>query len=199
MTMNNKITQKPCQNYRLRPAALDLLERKKTAGDFLRAAIEHRMLDDALAFITQWLPARQVVWWGCLCGWQVLGQTPRQGELALRAAVQWVIEPSETNRRRAEAAGYAADFTTPAGNLAFAAFHSGDNIAPAGCPAVKPEPGLAGATVANAVKLLLARVSPEQKDSVREQFVRLALALAEDKLPWPKPNAVAPPVPACPV
>ena len=195
--MSDKPTLKGRPNYRLRPAGLDLLERKRDPASFLRAAIECKMLDDAVDFIPQWLPARQGVWWGCLCAWHVLrGQAGPDVERALRAAVQWVIEPTESHRRRAEAAGYAADFTTPAGNLAFAAFHAGDDIAPVGCLPVKPEPDLAGKTVANAITLLLVGVPPVRKDATREQFIRLALALSEDKLPWPKPNA-APRVPAC--
>ena len=185
--MDTKIILSPGGSpLRLRPEASDLLAESANAVAFLKAALDRKMFADAIDFAGQWLPKRHVVWWGCLCGWQVLrGALPTEASAALRAATVWVIEPSESNRRRAEAAGMAADFATPAGNLALAAFHSGDSIAPNGLPAVRPEPDLANVTVANAIKLLLSRVAPGQKPGIQQQFARLALAVAAGQLGWP--------------
>jgi hypothetical protein len=184
---------------RLRAEASDLLAECDNAVAFLSVALDRKMFADAIDFAGQWLPRRQVVWWGCLCGWQVLRGTrlPPEASAALSAATAWVIDPTEGNRRRAEAAGTAADFTTPAGNLALAAFHSGDSIAPDGLPPVHPAPDLANVTVANAITLLIAQVAPDQKPAIQQQFARLALAVAKRQLDWPA--APAPAVAAGPI
>jgi hypothetical protein len=170
---------------KLKRPALDLLEEKADAVAFLQAASKKRMWEDALAFVPQWLPARAAVWWGCLCVWQVVrGAAPSETAAALRAAADWALAPQETKRRAAEAAGTAVPIDNPAGNLALAAFYTGDSIAPADLPAVPPPPDLANQTVANAMTVLCARLHPDSKEQAVKHFVQLAIDICQGKLPW---------------
>src|SRR5690242_6911001 len=94
---------------------------------YLDRLLQKGLVKDALSFVAAWLPAREAVWWGCLCAWHHGRPKPSDKEAAaLRAALRWVHEPSEENRRAAKAAGDAVGGpATPAGALALAAAWSG--------------------------------------------------------------------------
>jgi hypothetical protein len=67
-------------------------------------------------------PAREAIWWGCMCLQHACGDSLSLTEkAACRAAVQWVLQPTEENRAAAKAPADKAGPTNPAGALAAAA------------------------------------------------------------------------------
>src|SRR5262249_61133554 len=89
--------------------ARGLLRDDLTADAYVARLRERGLWADAIRFLAHRLPKREAVWWGCLCAWKVSRPNPPEKEAAgLQAAVRWVREPTEDNRRTAEAAGTAA-------------------------------------------------------------------------------------------
>jgi hypothetical protein len=83
-----------------------LLRDAMDPGEYLDALTEQRLYRDALQFVAHLLPPRFAVWWGCLCAWHAARpEPPSVVAEALHAAVRWVLDPSEANRRAAEAPG----------------------------------------------------------------------------------------------
>src|SRR5439155_718263 len=111
-----------CQHFALAEESVPLLEGDPAPADFLTWLAEAQQFRDAIRFLAHAMPQREAVWWGALCHWHALDaradRLPPQQRAALRAAVVWALEPSEANRRAAEAPGRAADLTTAAGCLA---------------------------------------------------------------------------------
>jgi len=144
-----------CQSYQPKDEVLDLLEDNQSPAAFLELLVARGKMVEAVQFLAQALRKREAVWWACTCvRWGQGPQPAPKAAAALAAAERWVREPSEANRRTAEAAAKAASGTsTPAGCAAQAAFWSGESLAPAGQSPVPPAPGLAGSAVFGAVLL----------------------------------------------
>src|SRR4051794_37369544 len=89
------------------PAKKLLLPRQSPA-QFLKALVDAGQYVDALRLMAVALLPREAVWWACLCCRHTLGArgapTPAE-EQALKAAVSWVLQPDETHRAAAQAAG----------------------------------------------------------------------------------------------
>lgn len=165
--------------------ARQLLNDRQTAAEYLALLDRERLYPDALRFAAYSLSKREAVWWGCLCLWQVYRPRPtvRQEE-ALKAALAWVQEPSEENRRSADAASQVTGQDTPAGGLALAAFYSGGSISLPGLPSVAPKPFLTAKTVAGVVLLASCQISPDQIAQCQRQFLALAADVAEGRSRW---------------
>ena len=119
----------------------------------------------ATLFASQALPRYDAVAWSARVVRDFRRDQPVTGEDAdaLKAALLWVQDPSETRRRRAfEAAGQVRRPT--AGRLAaLAAFISGGSIAPVESAPIQPPRAAAGRFAAGAVLLAaMARSEPEQ-------------------------------------
>src|SRR5207237_10478430 len=109
----------------LKAESLKLLHDNPSPRAFFDLLVQHEQFGDAVRFLAHALPKRAAIWWGCLCLWDMCWPEPAEVvEAAVRAAVQWVLDPSEPHRRAAEKAGRAAGFQTAAGCLAMAAFWS---------------------------------------------------------------------------
>jgi hypothetical protein len=98
--------------------------------------------------------------------------------------VAWVQEPSEENRRAAEAVIEVAGLETPAGGLAAAAFFSGTNIAPPKQPEVQPKPFLWSKVLAGALAAAAKSVPPEKKKPCERRFLTFAVDVAEMRTHW---------------
>src|SRR5690349_7350251 len=96
-------------------AARALLADGLTPPAFLDLLLAAGELVDACRFLAHLLPRREAVWWACLCIRRV--ETPAGGEDAeapLRAAEQWVADPSEDHRWAARRSAEAVELSTPA-------------------------------------------------------------------------------------
>ena len=100
---------------------------------------------------------------------------------AVAIAEGWVKDPSEANRRAAEAAANAAGYGTAAGSLAAAAFWSGGSIAPAKHETVPPKEELTGIAVAGAI-LLASSITASGLANAKRRFVALGAEVASGKI-----------------
>src|SRR5262245_8141160 len=171
-----------CQRYEPSAEARALLQPGLTANDFLRTLDARHQFADGLRFAACALPSREAIWWGSLCVWSIYRPKPPDDvPLTLNAVVGWVQEPTEENRRVAETMIEAAGVDTPAGGLAAAIFFSGDNIAPADQPEVKPKAFLWSKLVAGAVVQATNLVPPDKKKECERQFLSYVFDVADGK------------------
>jgi hypothetical protein len=181
-----------CRQFDLAPEARPLLQDKQTPRQFLDALLAGRHYRAAVPFLAYALPAREAVWWGCLCWRHLAGSRPPAEAAACKAAAKWVLEPTEENRRAAEAAANAAGLATPAGSLALAAFWSGGSITPPNLPAVAPKPHMTPRAIAAALRLASVQGDPAKIPETLRAFVELGLGVAEGKVVWPEIKQKAP-------
>lgn len=118
-------------------------------------------LQDAASFLAQALPRHEAVAWAARSV-RDLGAGDKAGEAdALKAALLWVQDPSESRRRAAWNASEQAPDDSPERFAALAAFFSGGSIAPEDCAPV-PAPRDTAARFAAAAVLLAAVRSGDQ-------------------------------------
>ncbi len=162
-----------------------LLAEHPTPGGFFAALREAELYADALRFAAHYLPKRQAVWWGLLCVWETLRPAPTQTlALAMQAAMNWVCDPNDENRRATQAAAKAAGLATPAGQVALAAFLSGGSLAPVDMPEVQPRPFDTAQNVASAVLLASRKAGPPKTGDLQRLFIKLAGDVAARDVTW---------------
>jgi hypothetical protein len=176
-----------CQHFDLKEEARPLLRHGLSPREFVDALLANRQYQAAIHFMAHALPAREAVWWGCLCLEHVRRDKWVDDEkAAAKAAVQWVLDPSEENRQAAKAPGDAAGPGTPAGSLALAASWTGGSLAAANLPPVPPGPFLPAKGVAGAVALAAVKGDPLKIADTQRLFVELGITVAEGRVVWPE-------------
>jgi hypothetical protein len=134
-------------------------------SDVLTAAahlLTQRQEGAAFRLLAWALPRREAVWWATECVRLLLPEeSPAAERAALEAARRWAADPSEENRRKAEAAAQSVNYATPAGQCAVAAFWYGGSMAPPKLATVAPPEHLLPKACGNAV--LLAVLAGEPK------------------------------------
>lgn len=171
----------------LSEAARKLLVPQLKAGSFLAQLARDNLWLDALRFAPFALERRSAVWWGTLCVWQFYRPSPTpEVDRCLKAVIAWLHEPSEATRQDAHVASYAAKTTTPAGNLALAAYFESGSISPPGQPAVPTKPHYTPQSLASAITLALKLSPPDARLTRQTDFVRLALEVMAGR--WPIPQ-----------
>jgi hypothetical protein len=177
----------------LAEAARPLLQDGLTPRQFLDVLLAKEQYKAAVDFVAHALPPREAVWWGCICLRHLGGpKLPPLEEAACKAALQWVLDPTEENRRAAEEPGTAAGFGTAAGTLAMAAFWSGGSIAPPKLPAVPAAPFMTAKAVAGAVMLLSTKADPLKITDTQRIFVEMGIGVADGSVVWPEFKKKAP-------
>jgi hypothetical protein len=183
-----------CPQSQLGNEARALLGDDPAGQPFLARLAEHGLFADAARFLAHALPRREAVWWACQCARLVLGpQPPEPFVAALQAAEHWAAAPTEENRRSAFPAAEAAEFGTPPGCAALAAFWSGGSLAPPDSTAVPPPEHLTPSAVANAVLLAAVQEEPERATEKFRQFLELGVQVAEGRNRWPEDPHAPPP------
>jgi hypothetical protein len=176
-----------CRQFELKEEARPLLGDGLTPREFLDALLADRQYQAAIPFVAHALPQREAVWWGCLCLRHVSGPgLPPAEEAACKAAVQWVLEPTEERRRQARAPGDAVGVGKPAGALALAASWTGGSLSPPNLPAVPPSPFMTAKAVAGAVLLAAAKADPPRITDTQRLFVELGIDVAAGRARWPE-------------
>ncbi len=174
-----------CRRFQPSAEARQLLDGDLKPGAYVARLAAAQLYPDALAFQAHRLSNEAVVWWGCLCAWEVCRPQPSEKEEeALRAAVRWLQEPNEDTRRAAEKAGQAAGLGTPSGAVALAAFWSTGSMAPAGLPEVAPPPYLPARTVTAALRLAAVLREPERQAERLRLFLQIGEEVARGKNRW---------------
>lgn len=178
-----------CAHFELREDARPLLTPAATPREFLDALLDRRLFTSALSFVAHALPPREAVWWGCLCVRHAVGPGLAPSEAAaVKAAAEWVLEPTEERRRTAAALAEQTGVGTPAGSLATAAAWTGGSLAPPDprLPVVPPGPHLPAKAVSGAVLLASAKAEPVRIAEVQRAFVLLGIDVAEGRAVWPE-------------
>jgi hypothetical protein len=177
-----------CGKLRLEPAQSRLLDDDPTCSEFFERLKRERQMAPAIRFLAMALPKREAVWWGCLCLWHAVDASlealPRPQRQALRAAVEWLVDPSESTRRQAETKGNAAQPATAAGALAMAAFYSDGSLTPPHLPRVPPAPHLTGKAVAAAILLAATLHGGKKEPLLQRQFLTIGEAIADGRHSW---------------
>ena len=185
-----------CAHYRQSPDALKVHRPGSTPRQFVELLVQAGQYLDAIDFLAHALPKQEAVWWACLGVRHALGKTlPPLALAALKAAVEWVLEPDEPRRLAAQAAGEAADFGTPAGCVALAVYGSGGSLTPPNLPEVPPEPFMTAKAVSASLALASVQGDPGAIPQVQRQLVELGMAIGEGTmaLPYAASTRVRPP------
>jgi len=169
-----------CAHFDLDDEAKPPLRDAIDPRQFVTALLENKRCIDAIHFMAHALPAREAIWWGCLCIQHAFGNdlTPAD-RAAATAAVRWVMQPTEDHRIAAKAPADEAPPPSAAGALAFATFHTGGNVAPTGLPPMSPEPFASARAVALAVTLASVKADPPKIVKMQKAYVELATQVAE--------------------
>lgn len=174
-----------CANFELDKEARPLLRNGVTPRAFLENLLAEKKYAAGIDFLCHALAPRDAIWWGCLCLQQALGeQFSEQDRAAGRAAVRWVLTPTEENRVAAGAPVEAVGPATPSGGLANAAFQSGGNIAPPKSPPMQPPRFAPAKAVAVSVKLSSTKAEPARISETQKLYLELGIALAEGRFSY---------------
>lgn len=157
------------------------------ADERFAALVDARRYPAAAEHAAAALGARLAVWWGAMVVWRGIDPEDLVAAAAVDAAVAWVVDPSEANRRTAERAGGAAGVSTPAGALALAAFWAEGSVSLPGQPEVLPPPGVAERLAVGAVQMAAAGPPPIAAANLR-QALRLAAELLAGENHPPAPE-----------
>lgn len=177
-----------CCRARLKRPALELLEHNPAIAPaaFFEVLVEKEYLTDAIRVLAHRLPKRDAVWWGCLCGEHANEASRDEAERqALAAAVRWVLDPTDENRRMAGKWGKKARMKTSGGALAMAVFLSGGSVSLPGLPFVPPKPQTCAAAVAGSILLLAARHDRHRaRQKWRRDFLDLGRQILRGENLW---------------
>jgi len=188
-----KTASEICALYQLSKRARTLFREDQTPLLFIETLLGDGRCLDAITFLAHALPKREAIWWACLTVRHAQGPALPPKELAaLKAAVEWVLEPDETKRRAAQAAGEAADFSTPAGCAALAVYGSGGSLGPANLPEAPPAPTMTARAVSGSVTMASVQGDPRRMLDVQRELVQLGIAIAEGKITWPAVTKTTP-------
>jgi hypothetical protein len=116
-------------------------------------------LEEAVFFLGMALPRQETVAWAARSVRDLVEgmDRPRPDGDALKAALLWVQDPSETRRRAAFEAAQNADMTSAERLAAMAVFLSGGSLAPDNVQPVPAPPDVAGRIGAGAILVAAAR------------------------------------------
>ena len=150
------------------------------AADFLLWLIDEEHHVEAIRYLASALPAREGVWWACVCARRALGTEPWPEDVAaLEAAEAWVFKPADDGLRRAAMrAAEATDMQSAASLAAVACFFSGGSVAPEGQPDEPPPVAVCSAMVAGAVLYAGAKGAGERAPERYRMLLDMGLDIA---------------------
>jgi hypothetical protein len=182
-----KTAAEVCKHITLDEGPQKLLDEKQTLKQFLESLCEKGLYVDAIKVLAYGMPKREAVWWGCLCVRSAAGKDmPGEALKALEAAEKWVADPSEANRVATLDAGKAADFSTPPGCVALAAYWSAGADIPAHAGFKPPPDQWTADAVAGCVLSAAIQTEPEKAAEKFQKHFELGLAVASGTSVWKK-------------
>jgi hypothetical protein len=176
-----------CARFDLKKEARFLLREGMSPREFIEALMVNNQYVTGIDFLAHALPTREAVWWGCLCLQHACGdRLSTQDKVACRAAVCWILEPTEQNSLAAHAPAETAGPGSSAGALAGAVEQTiGDLVPPKGRP--MPSGAFAPAkAVARGVKLASIKGEPAKIGDTQRLYHELGIGVAEGRFVWPK-------------
>ena len=182
--VNTATAAEVCARLYLDKQVLKLLQPSMSPREFVDVLVEKKQYLAGIDFMAHLLPAREAIWWGCLCWQKTCGEKLEPWErIASKAAVKWVLEPSEANRAAAKRPAEVLGLGSPAGALAAAANQTGGSLAPPNVPAVSPSPFAPARAVAIAVKVASTKGDPQGILAMQRSFIELGISIAEGRFP----------------
>ena len=167
-----------CRSFDLPNDAWGLVDEEMGAREFVDVLVAAKQYVAAIDFVAHALAPRDAVWWGGLCFQHTYGDdlSPSEKE-ACRAAIRWVLQPSEANRVAAGRPAETAGPWSPAGRLALAAYQTGVAVGPKGAPPGRIDPHAPARSVAAAVKLCSIASEPIRIAETQRVFVELGIEI----------------------
>lgn len=163
-----------------------LAKSSKTPDELIGKLAEEEKFQDAVRLRAYSLEKRLAVWWGCYCCRNELnGDLPVDQTEAVDAAAQWVEDPTEPNRRAAEAKAAKANYAGPGGALALSAFWSEGSLAPEGSQEVLADERLTSQGVAGALVTAAYLGDPTKAKERFAAFLQRGQDVAGGKIPPP--------------
>jgi hypothetical protein len=159
---------------RLEDAAKPIVAGAKNARGAVDALVGNKQITEALKVLAAALPPQPAVRWAVRCVRQT-GDLSKGDEAALSAAERWCAEPTEQNRREAQAAAERLEYGTAAAWAAVSAFWSGGSMAPPNVPAVPPPPDLMPQAVFGALSLAAVAQGGDKADEMKQRFLSFGL------------------------
>jgi hypothetical protein len=158
--------------------------------EFLEALVANQHYLAGVDFIAHALPARETIWWGCLCLQYACGDNlSAPDQAACRAAVRWVLQPTEENRAAAKVPAESAGPGSAAGALAAAASQTGNGHLPSKTSPESRESFEPTKAVSGAVKIAISKVEPVKIIETQRLFVELGIGVAEGRFAPPGSGA----------
>ena len=149
-----------------------LLQSEPDVGTALLRLEEAGFVSEAAKLMGHALPAREAVWWACMCAHHTMpADLSNSDRAAVEAAQQWVRKQTDETRREAFDHAQKAGFGTPEAWAAVAAFWSGDSLSPLGQAKTPPAPHLTGTAVIGSVVLAAVRTYPERREDRLRRFL----------------------------
>jgi hypothetical protein len=171
-----------CARFHLDKDAQQLLRPEMSPRAFLDILLEKKQFIAGIDFIAHALPARESIWWGCLCVQHTCGEKLEPWErIACKMAVEWVRQPNEANRAAAQRPAEVLGPTSPAGALAAAANQTGGSLLPPNMPPVPPGPFAPAKSVALAVKVASTKGDALRMQATQRSLVELGIGVAEGR------------------
>ena len=171
-----------CRRFDLKSEVSALLNDNMGPREFLEALESNRHYLAGIDFIAHALPPREAIWWGCLCLQHACGDGPFTLERAAgKAAVQWVLQPTEENRAAAKASAEATVPGSVAGALAEAVTLTGEVR-----PSSETSPGFAESfgpakAVIRAIKIATTKVGPLKIFETQRLLLELGIGAVEGR------------------
>lgn len=167
-------------NYDVNPDVINLNLDDYSPAEFIKRLQEDGFYSDAVVFLSHALPRREAVWWACLCARKATKiLADKNDQLALKAAEEWVIKPTEENRRNAEKLAEMTNYKTPSGWAATAAFWSGSSITKENETPVPPPAYLYAHAVAGAVNMTASFINGDDINKTYHELLNHGLSIAD--------------------
>jgi hypothetical protein len=182
VNLNGATAAEICARFDINQEARALLGDGLGPRALVEALLANKLYIAGIDFIAHALRPREAIWWGCLCLQQACGSDLSSlDKAACKAAVQWVLEPTEENRAAARAPAEAAGYTSLAGALAWAVNQTGGNLVPPKASQTSPRPFASAKTVANTIKLASVKSDPAKIADTQRLFGELGIGVAEGR------------------
>ena len=156
----------------LKPRAMALIAGCRTVPDALQP-LEEGMPRQAVRLVAHGLPAREAVWWACMCARHTAPVTlPDTDRLALEAAEAWVRQPSDETKQAATMRAEAAAAKSPEVWAAMAVAWSAAAATPPDPRRRSPSRKVPGTAVVSSVILASLRKTPKASDVRLQRFLQ---------------------------
>ncbi|VAW59623.1 hypothetical protein MNBD_GAMMA11-2254 [hydrothermal vent metagenome] len=133
-------------------------------AEYIQILTDNEHYQDAVTFLAHALPAREAVWWACVCARHHIDNADEKYQVGLKAAEAWVYDNSEENRRVCEKHAENGEYSTVASWVCAAVFWSGGSIAAADEPVMEVMPYIYAHAVAGSIVSAVSFSQPEPEE-----------------------------------